>query len=134
MLSLHIVFLLLWSAALVYFPQLFVVQVRAKDVEDERQIVHMQRTLYAIVMTPSALLTVLAGIWLIFERGFGGGWLQVKLALVLLMVVFHTYCGALMSEFRYHRVRHRLLFYRMLPLVPALLVTAVVVLVVAKPF
>ena len=53
----------------------------------------MQRWLYAFLMTPSALLTVGFGIWLIFERGFEGGWLQVKLALVVTaaaLIVWHT--------------------------------------------
>lgn len=134
MLSLHIVFLLLWSAALLYFPQLLTSQATAEDVGVQRRAIHMQRTLYAYVMTPSALLAVVAGTWLIFERGFGGGWLPVKLSLVLLMVFFHLYCGALMADFIRERVQRRLWFYRALPLLPALLITAVVSLVVAKPF
>jgi protoporphyrinogen IX oxidase len=94
----------------------------------------MQRTLYALVMTPAALLTVLAGMWLVFERGFVGGWLPVKLALVMLMTFFHAYCGSLMEDFRHNRVRHRLWYYRMLPGAPLVLITAVVTLVVWKPF
>ncbi|GAB3540606.1 protoporphyrinogen oxidase HemJ [Noviherbaspirillum agri] len=133
MLSLHIVFLLVWSAALLYFPQLFVRQ--ASDDDDaQHRAYHMQRTLYAYVMTPSALLAVAAGSWLIFERGFSGGWLHVKLTLVLLMVFFHAFCGALMDDFRHERVRRRLWFYRVLPVVPGALITGVITLVVAKPF
>lgn len=134
MLFLHIVFLLLWSAALLYFPQLLVRQASSDDVDAQRRAIHMQRTLYAYVMTPSALLAVFAGGWLIFERGFAGGWLHVKLALVVVMVLFHTWCGALMADFRHERVQRRMWFYRALPLVPAALITAVVTLVVAKPF
>lgn len=134
MLSLHIVFLLVWSAALVYFPQLFVRQATIDDMEAQRQAILMQRTLFVWVMTPGALLAIVAGTWLVFERGFTGGWLHVKLSLVLLMVLFHAWCGALMAEFEHERVRRRLSFYRILPLVPALLVTAVVTLVVGKPF
>jgi putative membrane protein len=134
MLSLHIVFLLLWSAGLLYFPLLLVREATHHDKEARRSAVFMQRILYAQVMTPSALLAVLAGTWLIFERGFSGGWLHVKLSLVLLMVFFHVYCGALMAEFRHDRIHRRLLFFRLLPLVPALLITAVVTLVTAKPF
>jgi putative membrane protein len=134
MISLHIVFLIIWSAALLYFPQTFIHQVKEEDAEDPRQAIDMQHTLYVFVMTPAGLLTVLAGGWLLFERGFAGGWLPVKLSLVLLMVFFHVYCGNLMLDLKQHGPQHKLLFYRALSLAPVILITAVVTLVVAKPF
>jgi len=133
-LSLHIVFLILWSACLLYFPQLVVRQATMESSDSEREAMRMQRTLYAVVMTPSALLTVLAGMWLVFDRGFVGGWFPAKLGLVTLMVFFHAWCGTLMDDFRHHRIRHRLWVYRLLPLVPALLVGIIVLLVTGKPF
>ena len=134
MLSLHIVFLIIWSSTLLYFPQMLVQQVGAEDDETRLQAIRMQHSLYVFAMTPSAVLAVLAGVWLLFERGFAGGWLPVKLSLVLLMVFFHVYCGNLMVRLRKHGAGHKLLFYRALSLGPALLITAVVTLVVAKPF
>lgn len=134
MLSLHIAFLIVWSATLLYFPQILVQQVDAEDPEARRQAIRMQHSLYVFAMTPSGLLAVLAGVWLLFERGFAGGWMPVKLSLVLLMVFFHIYCGNLMLELRRNGTQHRLLFYRLLSLAPTLLITAVVTLVVAKPF
>lgn len=133
-LSLHIVFLILWSACLLYFPQLVVRQALVGEPGAELEAMRMQRTLYALVMTPAALLTVIAGVWLVFDRGFIGGWLPVKLSLVMLMAFFHAYCGTLMDDFRAQRIRHRAWLYRLLPLVPALLITVVVTLVVGKPF
>lgn len=133
-LTVHIIFLILWSACLLYFPQLVVRQAVIEDDDGEQDAMRMQRTLYALVMTPAALLTVLAGSWLVFDRGFIGGWLPVKLALVMLMAFFHAYCGSLMDDFRYQRIRHHLWFYRLLPLAPMILITAVVTLVVGKPF
>lgn len=134
MLAIHIVFLLIWSAALLYFPHLFVRQAAHEDREAQRQAMLMQRTLYAFIMTPCALLAVVAGSWLIFERGFSGGWLHVKLLMVMLMVFFHVYCGNLMAEFKRRHVRRRLWFYKALPAVPAALILSTVFLVTAKPF
>lgn len=133
-LSLHIAFLLIWSAALLYFPFLLVRQVEDDGIDSQLSAIHMQRTLYAYVMTPSALLAVGAGIWLIFERGFIGGWLHVKLALVLLMVFFHVYCGSEMDKIRRGEQRRTSVVYRIVPIVPALLITAIITLVSAKPF
>ncbi|MFA7386176.1 MAG: CopD family protein [Thiohalobacteraceae bacterium] len=134
MLSAHILFLILWSASLLYFPQLVVREAATLDAEVEREAIRMQRTLYAWIMTPAGLLTVLAGSWLLFERGFEGGWLPVKLALVTLLAFFHAYCGSLMDDYKRGRIRRHLWFFGLLPLVPALLILAVVTLVVGKPF
>ncbi|QBQ55716.1 CopD family protein [Nitrosococcus wardiae] len=134
MLVLHIIFLIIWSASLLYFPQLFANQAFAKDIKNQTDIVLMQYRLYAHVMTPSALLTIAAGIWLIFERGFHGGWLPVKLVLVLFMVIFHAYCGKLMDGLIRHHVQQRVVYYQILLLIPLLLITNVIMLVVSKPF
>jgi putative membrane protein len=134
MLTLHIVFLIIWSATLLYFPQMFVEQVDAEDEDTRRRAIRMQHALYVFAMTPSGVLTVLAGSWMLFERGFVGGWLPVKLLAVLLMVFFHLYFGTLMEDLRQNGPQRSLYFYRALSLAPAILITIVVTLVVAKPF
>lgn len=133
-LSLHIAFLAIWAAALLYLPQLFARHAAEPDAQARKRLVLMQGWLYAAIMTPSALLTVVFGIWLVFERGFEGGWLPAKLALVVLMGLYHAYCGQLMANLTRQSAAHGLAFYRALPLAPALLVLGVVTLVTAKPF
>lgn len=125
-------FLAVWSAALLGMPLLFARQAATGDAEARRRLMLMQRWFYATIMTPSAVLTVAFGTWLVFERGFEGGWLHVKLALVVLMGLFHVYCGRLMVRLR-HAPR-RPAYYRALPVAPGLLVLCVVALVSAKPF
>lgn len=115
-------------------PMLFLRQAAEPDPAGRRRVMLMQRWLYAAVMTPSGLLTVIFGIWLIFERGFEGGWLPVKLALVVGMGLYHVYCGHLMMQLKCDAEMHRLAYYRALPLAPALLILGVVALVTGKPF
>lgn len=133
-LSLHIAFLLVWSATLLYFPVLLMQEAGDHDPESRRKAVRLQRALYAYVMTPSALLAVVAGIWLIFERDIQGAWLHVKLSLVLLMVFFHVYCGTQMDRSRRGETIGNSSMYRAIPAIPLLLVAAIVTLVTAKPF
>ena len=133
-LSLHIVFLAVWSAALLYLPLVFAREVAATQRDTVLHTQHVARWIYACVMTPSAIATVLFGLWLIFERDFQGGWLPVKLALVVLMGLFHVYCGHVMVTLKQGRGVRRPLYYRVLPLAPAILIVAVVTLVTGKPF
>lgn len=115
-------------------PVLLARQAADRDRAGRERLELVQRWLYATVMTPSAVLTVVFGTWLVFERGFQGGWFPVKLALVLAMGLFHVYCGMLLGERSRPGAEHRPLFYYALLLAPGALVVAVIALVTAKPF
>jgi putative membrane protein len=135
--TLHIVFVVTWFAGLFYLPRLFVYHAQAAP--DDRIGIErfkvMERKLYAGIMTPAAALTVAFGLWLWLGYGIGGAWLHAKLALVLVLIAFHVYLGALMRDFARDRNRHGHVFYRWLNEIPALpLLIAIVYLVVAKPF
>jgi putative membrane protein len=135
--TLHIVFVVAWFAGLFYLPRLFVYHAQAAP--DDRIGIErfkvMERKLYAGIMTPAAVLTVVFGLWLWLGYGIGGEWLHAKLVLVLVLIAFHVYLGALMRDFARERNRHGHVFYRWLNEIPALpLLIAIVYLVVAKPF
>jgi putative membrane protein len=60
--------------------------------------------------------------------------LHAKLALVVVLILYHIYCGKLMIDFKHDRNRHGHVFYRWLNELPAVLLIAIVILVVVKPF
>jgi putative membrane protein len=61
-------------------------------------------------------------------------WLQVKLALVLVLVGYHGACFALLQQFAADRNSHSERWFRLFNEIPALLLIAIVILVVVKPF
>ena len=133
--TLHIGFMVTWFAGLFYLPRLFVYHCLATDAISLDRFKIMERKLFWGIMTPSAVLTVLFGVWLWLGYGIHGGWLHAKLALVLVLIGHHVYLGKLMRDFAAGRNRHGDKFYRWLneiPAAPALF--AIVYLVVAKPF
>jgi putative membrane protein len=135
--TLHIVFVVTWFAGLFYLPRLFVYHALAAS--DDRvgidRFKTMERKLYFGIMAPAAILTVAFGLWLWLGYGVTGGWLHAKLALVVVLIAFHVYLGALLRDFARDRNRHGHVFYRWINEIPALpLLIAIVWLVVAKPF
>jgi len=130
----HIVFVVTWFAGLFYLPRLFVYHAMSEDATSIARFKVMERKLFYGIMTPSAVLTVVLGLWLWLGYGFGGAWLHVKLALVVALILYHLYCYRLLVNFRDDQNRHDHVFYRWLNEIPVLILIAVVVLVVVKPF
>ena len=66
--------------------------------------------------------------------GFGALKLHAKVTLVAILVVYHLYCGKLMFDFKHDRNRYSHVFYRWLNEFPTVLLLAIIILVVVKPF
>ncbi|NBR29054.1 MAG: CopD family protein [Betaproteobacteria bacterium] len=132
--ALHISFMVTWFAALFYLPRLFVYHAMSDDAVSIERFKIMERKLFFGIMTPGALFTIVFGVWLWLGYGFSGGWLHAKLALVAVLLAYHAYCGKLLIDFKHDRNRHGHVFYRWLNEFPVLLLFAVVILVVVKPF
>jgi len=132
--ALHIIFMVTWFAALFYLPRLFVYHAMSDDAVSVERFKIMERKLFFGIMTPGALFTIVFGVWLWLGYGFSGGWLHAKLALVTVLVAYHGYCGKLLVDFKHDRNRHGHVFYRWLNEFPVILLFAVVILVVVKPF
>lgn len=131
--ALHVIFMVTWFAGLFYLPRLFVYHAMASDAASIQRFKIMERKLYWGIMTPGAVLTIVFGIWLM-AYGASGGWLHAKLFLVLVLILFHVFCGFLLAEFKHDRNRRSHVFYRWLNEVPTVLLFAIVILVVVKPF
>lgn len=123
-----------WFAGLFYLPRLFVYHAMSDDMPGVERFKVMERKLYYGIMTPGAVLTVLFGLWLWLGYGISGGWLHAKLALVIVLIVYHLYCGKLLADFKYDRNRRSHVYYRWFNEFPVVILIAVVILVVVKPF
>ena len=130
----HIVFMVTWFAGLFYLPRLFVYHAMAEDRPSLERFKVMERKLYYGIMTPGAIITIALGLWLWLGYGIGGGWMHAKLALVVVLIAYHFYCGSLLSAFKHDRNRHGHVFYRWFNEFPVLILIAAIVLVVVKPF
>jgi putative membrane protein len=134
--SLHIVFVTSWFAGLFYLPRILVnlAQVPGPGAERDRLLL-MATKLYRF-MTPLATLAILFGLWLMAKYGIGvgSGWMVAKIVLVLLLIAYHAWCGRLLHDFKQGENTHSHVWYRWFNEAPVLLLLAVVILVVVKPF
>ena len=133
----HIIFVVTWFAGLFYLPRLFVYHVGTDDAPGVERFKVMERKLF-VITTIGGAGALIFGLWLTFAYAWSAFssslWLHLKFLLVGLLIAFHCYLGKLVADFRYDRVRHGERFFRWLNEFPALILIAVVILAVAKPF
>jgi putative membrane protein len=132
--SFHIIFMVTWFAGLFYLPRLYVYHALSDDAPSIARFKIMERKLFYGIMTPGGIITIALGLWLWLGYGITGGWLMAKLALVAVLIVYHLYCGKLLLDFKHDRNTHSHVWYRWFNELPVLILIAVVILVVVKPF
>jgi len=133
--SLHIVFVASWFAGLFYLPRLFVNLAMETEPAAVNRLLLMARKLYRF-MTIIAVPALVLGFYLMFGIGIGkgAGWMHAKLAVVVLMLVYHHLCGRLLRQFEAGQNRHGHRWYRIFNEIPVLGLLSAVCLVVFKPF
>lgn len=133
----HLIAVVTWFAAIFYLPRLFVYHAMAEDDPTGRERFKvMERKLYQGIMTPSAVVAIGLGIWLLVLNPvwLQQGWMHAKLLLVILLVGYHIWCGRLVAVFRDDRNTRSHRWYRVFNEVPVLGLMAIVILAVVKPF
>jgi putative membrane protein len=132
--ALHIIFMVAWFAGLFYLPRLFVYHAQAEDAASRERFKVMERKLYRGIMTPTMALTITFGMVLWLGYGITGGWLHAKLVLVALLIAYHFWLGKLVDDFARDANRRGHVFFRWINELPLVLLAAIVILVVVKPF
>ena len=130
----HIIFVVTWFAGLFYLPRLFVYHAMTEDTAGRERFKVMERKLYYGIMAPGAVLTIASGLWLWLGYGISGGWLHAKLALIAILIAYHLWCGELIKDFKQDRNTRSHVWYRWFNEAPTVILIAVVILAVVKPF
>ena len=130
--SFHIIFMVTWFAGLFYLPRLFVYHAMSTDKISHDRFIIMERKLFYGIMTPGGIITIILGFWLL-DYGYSGLWLNIKLLLVLLLVIYHGYCFKYLMDFKHNRNKHSHIFFRWFNEVPVILLIAIILLVELKP-
>ena len=133
----HIIFMVTWFAGMFYLPRLFVYHAMSDDQISISRFKIMERKLYFGIMTPGGILTLVFGFWTLYINGWsaytGTFWLQTKLACVLLLVIYHIYCGKLLFDFKHDRNIHSHVWYRWFNEIPVLFLFIIIILAVVRP-
>ncbi len=137
--ALHIVFVSSWFAGLFYLPRIYINlrEVSADSHAERERLLVMARKLYRFA---SVLMGVAVALGLLLWLGYGVGkgpgnhWLHAKLLLVVVAIGYHHACGSLLHKFEAFANVRSDRWLRIFNEMAVLLFTAIVILVVVKPF
>lgn len=134
--ALHVIAVISWMAGMLYLPRLFVYHADAASGSEKSETFKvMERRLLRAIINPAMIVTWAAGLWLAWHGfAFKGGWLHAKLALVLMLSGVHGYLSVAVRKFAEDRNEKPARHWRIVNEVPTLLMIAIVVLVIVKPF
>ncbi|MCK5696647.1 MAG: CopD family protein [Gammaproteobacteria bacterium] len=132
----HVIFMVAWFAALFYLPRLFVYHASSDDAISNERFKIMERKLFYGIMTPSAIITTLLGLWILFEYVWAYAsmpWMQLKLVLVAFLFIYHFYCWRLVKLFKADKNTHSHVYYRWFNEIPVFMLIGIIILVIVKP-
>ena len=134
--AVHVIAVISWMAGMLYLPRLFIYHCEAEPGSRQSETFKvMERRLLTIIINPAMVVTWVLGLWLAYEGGcFKAEWLHAKLALVIALSALHGFMVRWVREFGSDQNQHTQKFYRIINEVPTVLMIAIVVLVVVKPF
>lgn len=136
--SLHLIFVVSWFSGLFYLPRIFINLALETEPPARARLLTMGRKLFRFT-TILAIPAVLLGMWLFVGYGIGlrgpaNGWMHAKLVLVLVVIGYHHACGTMLRKFEGGAPTRTDRFYRVFNESAVLLLAAIVILVIVKPF
>lgn len=121
----------------IYRAYLFTMPMSTDAISNERFKI-MERKLFWGIMTPSAVISLLTGMWLLISYGWQANahlWgLKVKLILGVLLFIYHFYCWRYMHYFKLDHNPYSHVFYRWFNEAPTVILIAIIILAIVKPF
>ena len=134
--AIHIIAVIAWMAGMLYLPRFYVYHaVATPGGEHAETLKIMERRLLKAIINPAMITSWILGLALFAHLGaWSEGWMHGKLLLVILMSAMHGALSKWRKDFAADANRHDQRFYRMMNEVPTLLMIAIVILVVVKPF
>jgi protoporphyrinogen IX oxidase len=134
--AVHVIAVIAWMAGLLYLPRLFVYHCAAEPGSRQSETFKvMEHRLLRFIMNPAMVTAWVLGLWLAWSGGwYAAGWFHAKLALVLALSATHGLFGRYVREFAADKNVRSQKFYRIINEIPTLIMIAIVLLAVVKPF
>lgn len=136
--ALHLISVIAWMAGLLYLPRLFVYHADTTPGSEQSETFKiMERRLLRAIMNPAGLLSMAFGallLWVLSPGIWESGWVYVKLACVVGLIVSHEIMARHQRLFARDENQKPTRYFRILNEVPTVLMIVIVIMVIVQPF
>lgn len=136
--ALHVIAMVAYMAGMLYLPRLFVYHANApKGGELSETLKIMERRLMKAIITPAMIVMVIFGILMLYANPqvvAGNGWIHAKFLLVFFLFGCHGMFSKWRKQFAADANTHPHTFYRIWNEIPTVLMIAIIILAIVKPF
>ena len=134
--SFHVISIICWMAGMFYLPRLFVYHCQAEAGSKQSETFKvMERRLLRAIINPAMIASWVTGLWLAWEvYALQGGWLHLKLLVVVILSGYHGLLSRGVRHFAEDRNNFSEKTWRILNEVPTVLMIIAVIDVIVKPF
>ena len=138
--SIHLVAVISWMVGLLYLPRIFVYHSEAVQNNKSEDLMFtfkvMERRLFMYIMNPAMIVSWIFGVLLIHTIGvanFDFIWLQLKMAFVIILTVYHFFLFQCLRKFAENNNYFSPKFYKIINEIPTVLLIGIIIVVVFKP-
>ena len=138
--SIHLIAVISWMAGLLYLPRIFVYHSEAIQNKKSSDLLStfkvMESRLFVYIMNPAMILSWIFGLLLIHDIGtdnLSSTWLQLKMALVIILTIYHFFLFQCLRKFVENNNSYSPKFYRIINEIPTVLLIGIILVVVFKP-
>lgn len=134
--ALHVISIIAWMAGLLYMPRLFVYHCQAQVGSNQSETFKiMERRLLRAIMNPAMISSWIFGFWMLYSlEAWTDGWVHAKLTFVVLLTISHMFMAKWRKDFERDQNQRPETFFRIANEVPTVLMIAIVIFVIVKPF
>lgn len=135
--ALHIIAVISFMAGILYLPRLYAYHVTVPvGGEQDELFKQMERKLLRIIINPALIIMWLLGLYMVHLNPslLHLPWFQAKAAFALAITLFHALCARWRRQLAVGQRVHSTRFFRVMNEIPTVLMIAIVLLAILKPF
>lgn len=134
--AIHVIAVIAWMAGMLYLPRLFVYHCDASPGSELSETLKvMEGRLLRIIINPAMVITWILGLWMAWQASwYTAGWFHAKFALVIAMSGVHGHFTKAVRQFAEDANTKTSRYWRLMNEVPTILMIAIVIFVIVKPF
>ena len=132
----HIIAVIAWMGGMLYLPRLFAYHCAAEVGSKQSETFKlMEHRLLKVIINPAMAVTWVLGMWIAWSGSwYSSAWLQVKIALFLVLAGLHSFLVHCLKAFDRDQNRFSARVFGLINGITTVLMIAIVILVVVKPF